>query len=177
MLLYLDSYYFKHMCVFGYTLQEVWSCWMELLQYLDLEQHWLNTLEEKVKATDNLPESSEAVSEALEVKLHTGTHTSLLQPCIINLSYTLRSCPASLLLMLILLILRFIFLYHTLFRSQIYMPSQTSAANIYIIFNIFSHISSHKILSTCVVLNSIASTSLRAKMHNAKNMHIEQCFF
>ncbi|KAF0023578.1 hypothetical protein F2P81_024208 [Scophthalmus maximus] len=46
--------------------QEVWSCWMELLQYLDMEQSWLNTLEEKVQATDNLSESTEAVSEALE---------------------------------------------------------------------------------------------------------------
>lgn len=40
---------------------------MELLQYLDIEQSWLNTLEEKVQATDNLPESTEAVNEALEV--------------------------------------------------------------------------------------------------------------
>lgn len=168
MLLYLDSYCFKHMCVFGYTLQEVWSCWMELLQYLDLEQHWLNTLEEKVKATDNLQESSEAVSEALEVKLHACTHTSLLQSCIINLSYTLLSFLASLLLMLMLLILRFIFLYSTLFRSQIYMPSQTSAANYQTHLFLTSFlISSHQIISTCIVLNSIASTSLGAKMHNA----------
>ncbi|XP_069014301.1 utrophin isoform X1 [Embiotoca jacksoni] len=49
-----------------HTLEEVWSCWMELLQYLDMEQGWLNTLEEKVQATDNLPESIEAVNEALE---------------------------------------------------------------------------------------------------------------
>ncbi|XP_034435041.1 dystrophin isoform X4 [Hippoglossus hippoglossus] len=49
-----------------HTLEEVWSCWMELLQYLDMEQNWLNTVEEKVQATDNLPESTEAVSEALE---------------------------------------------------------------------------------------------------------------
>ncbi|XP_029903345.1 dystrophin isoform X2 [Myripristis murdjan] len=54
---------FKSKC---HTLEEVWSCWMELLQYLDLEQSWLNTLEEKVQATENLPESTEAVNEALE---------------------------------------------------------------------------------------------------------------
>ncbi|XP_067339079.1 utrophin isoform X3 [Channa argus] len=54
---------FKSKC---HTLEEVWSCWMELLQYLDMEQGWLNTMEEKVQATDNLPESTEAVSEALE---------------------------------------------------------------------------------------------------------------
>ncbi|XP_068433715.1 utrophin isoform X3 [Clinocottus analis] len=54
---------FKSKC---HTLEEVWSCWMELLQYLDMEQIWLNTLEEKVQASDNLPESTEAVNEALE---------------------------------------------------------------------------------------------------------------
>uniref|UniRef100_A0A671WPI1 Utrophin n=1 Tax=Sparus aurata TaxID=8175 RepID=A0A671WPI1_SPAAU len=54
---------FKSKC---HTLEEVWSCWMELLQYLDMEQGWLNTLGEKVQATDNLPESTEAVNEALE---------------------------------------------------------------------------------------------------------------
>ncbi|XP_041661475.1 utrophin isoform X3 [Cheilinus undulatus] len=54
---------FKSKC---HTLEEVWSCWMELLQYLDMEQSWLNTVEEKVQASDNLPESTEAVSEALE---------------------------------------------------------------------------------------------------------------
>ncbi|XP_063757579.1 dystrophin isoform X2 [Eleginops maclovinus] len=54
---------FKSKC---HTLEEVWSCWMELLQYLDMEQSWLNTLEEKVQATENLPESTEAVNEALE---------------------------------------------------------------------------------------------------------------
>ncbi|XP_068198088.1 utrophin isoform X3 [Antennarius striatus] len=54
---------FKSKC---HTLEEVWSCWMELLQYLEMEQSWLNTLEEKVRATDNLPESTETVNEALE---------------------------------------------------------------------------------------------------------------
>ncbi|KAM4633849.1 utrophin isoform 3-T3 [Polymixia lowei] len=54
---------FKSKC---HTLEEVWSCWMELLQYLDVEQSWLSTLEEKVQATENLPESTDAVNEALE---------------------------------------------------------------------------------------------------------------
>lgn len=40
---------------------------MELVQYLDTEHSWLNTLEERVQATDNLPESTEAVNAALEV--------------------------------------------------------------------------------------------------------------
>ena len=48
---------------------------MELLQYLDMEQGWLNTLGEKVQATDNLPESTEAVNEALEVQIETHTQT------------------------------------------------------------------------------------------------------
>lgn len=47
---------------------------MELLQYLDMEQTWLNTVEEKVQATENLPESTETVNEALEVHTHTRTH-------------------------------------------------------------------------------------------------------
>ncbi|XP_061560376.1 utrophin isoform X3 [Phycodurus eques] len=49
-----------------HTLEEVWSCWMELLQYLDMEQSWLNTLEEKVQATESLPESAEVVHEEIE---------------------------------------------------------------------------------------------------------------
>lgn len=40
---------------------------MELLQYLDMEQGWLNTVEEKLQATENVPESTETVTEALEV--------------------------------------------------------------------------------------------------------------
>lgn len=55
---------------------------MELLQYLDMEETWLNSLEEKVTASDNLPESAEAVAEALEVQrgergfIHTYCQTS-----------------------------------------------------------------------------------------------------
>lgn len=49
-----------------HTLEEVWSCWIELLHYLDLETTWLNTLEERVKSTDLLPERTDAVNEALE---------------------------------------------------------------------------------------------------------------
>lgn len=55
---------------------------MELLQYLDMEETWLNSLEEKVAASDNLPESAEEVSGALDVRrgarasvhTHTGKH-------------------------------------------------------------------------------------------------------
>ncbi|XP_067302899.1 utrophin-like isoform X1 [Pseudorasbora parva] len=54
---------FKSKC---HTLEEVWSCWIELLQYLDVESGWLNTLEEKVNATENVPENTESISEALE---------------------------------------------------------------------------------------------------------------
>ncbi|XP_069866825.1 utrophin isoform X2 [Dipodomys merriami] len=49
-----------------HTLEEVWSCWIELLHYLDLETTWLNTLEERVRSTEDLPERTDAVSEALE---------------------------------------------------------------------------------------------------------------
>ncbi|XP_058618771.1 dystrophin-like isoform X6 [Onychostoma macrolepis] len=55
---------FKSKC---HTLEEVWSCWIELLQYLDVESGWLNTLEEKVQATENVPENTESISQALEV--------------------------------------------------------------------------------------------------------------
>uniref|UniRef100_A0A8C5I3D6 Utrophin n=1 Tax=Gouania willdenowi TaxID=441366 RepID=A0A8C5I3D6_GOUWI len=49
-----------------HTLEEVWSCWMELLQYLDMEQSWLSNVEEKLQETENVPESTEAVNDALE---------------------------------------------------------------------------------------------------------------
>ncbi|XP_054051234.1 utrophin isoform X2 [Rissa tridactyla] len=49
-----------------HTLEEVWSCWIELLQYLDLETAWLNNLEERVQMTENLPEKLDAVNDALE---------------------------------------------------------------------------------------------------------------
>ncbi|XP_074846537.1 utrophin isoform X2 [Carettochelys insculpta] len=49
-----------------HTLEEVWSCWIELLQYLDLETTWLNTLEERVQSTENLPDKLNTVNEALE---------------------------------------------------------------------------------------------------------------
>ncbi|KAF4078503.1 hypothetical protein AMELA_G00199850 [Ameiurus melas] len=54
---------FKSKC---HTLEEVWSCWMELLQYLDLESGWLNTLEESLQATEKLPEDTESISQAVE---------------------------------------------------------------------------------------------------------------
>lgn len=52
---------------FSCRLQEVWSCWIELLHYLDLETTWLSTLEERMKSTEALPEKADALSEALEV--------------------------------------------------------------------------------------------------------------
>ncbi|XP_078086589.1 LOW QUALITY PROTEIN: utrophin-like [Mustelus asterias] len=48
------------------TLREVWSCWCELLHYLDIENNWLKTLEEALYTTENVQDSPEAVSEALE---------------------------------------------------------------------------------------------------------------
>ncbi|XP_048842550.1 utrophin isoform X1 [Brienomyrus brachyistius] len=54
---------FKSKC---HTLEEVWSCWMELLQYLDLENNWLNSLEERLQACEGLPENSQDVNQALE---------------------------------------------------------------------------------------------------------------
>uniref|UniRef100_W5K083 Utrophin n=1 Tax=Astyanax mexicanus TaxID=7994 RepID=W5K083_ASTMX len=54
---------FKSKC---HTLEEVWSCWIELLQYLDVESGWLNSLEENLQAAENLPENTEAVNQALE---------------------------------------------------------------------------------------------------------------
>ncbi|KAL8186123.1 UNVERIFIED_CONTAM: hypothetical protein K2H54_064564, partial [Gekko kuhli] len=49
-----------------HTLEEVWSCWIELLHYLDLETAWLNTLDDRMKSTENLPDKADAVNEALE---------------------------------------------------------------------------------------------------------------
>ncbi|XP_029799106.1 utrophin [Suricata suricatta] len=49
-----------------HTLEEVWSCWIELLHYLDLETTWLGTLEERMQSTETLPEKADAVNEALE---------------------------------------------------------------------------------------------------------------
>ncbi|XP_035177758.1 utrophin isoform X3 [Oxyura jamaicensis] len=49
-----------------HTLEEVWSCWIELLQYLDLETAWLNTLEERVQMAENLSDKSDVVNDALE---------------------------------------------------------------------------------------------------------------
>ncbi|XP_055495940.1 LOW QUALITY PROTEIN: utrophin [Leucoraja erinacea] len=48
------------------TLKEVWSCWCELLHYLDLENNWLNNLEEKLRTAENVSDNTKAVNEALE---------------------------------------------------------------------------------------------------------------
>ncbi|XP_070800301.1 dystrophin isoform X1 [Pituophis catenifer annectens] len=47
------------------TLEEVWACWHELLLYLDIENKWLNELESKIKATENIQEGTEEISVAL----------------------------------------------------------------------------------------------------------------
>lgn len=47
--------------------QEVWACWRELLLYLDVENKWLNEVEAKLRATENIQEGTKEVSEALDV--------------------------------------------------------------------------------------------------------------
>uniref|UniRef100_A0AAY4EDH9 Utrophin n=1 Tax=Denticeps clupeoides TaxID=299321 RepID=A0AAY4EDH9_9TELE len=49
-----------------HTLEEVWSCWEELLHYLDIEHQWLGSMQEVMENSENLPEQSSAVSQALE---------------------------------------------------------------------------------------------------------------
>ncbi|XP_077342532.1 utrophin isoform X4 [Lithobates pipiens] len=49
-----------------HTLEEVWSCWIELLHYLNLETGWLSSLEERIQNSTNLPDKVDAASEALE---------------------------------------------------------------------------------------------------------------
>ncbi|XP_069787742.1 utrophin-like isoform X2 [Narcine bancroftii] len=48
------------------TLKEVWSCWCELLHFLELENNWLNNLEEKLKCAENVSDNIKAVNEVLE---------------------------------------------------------------------------------------------------------------
>ncbi|KAL8190378.1 UNVERIFIED_CONTAM: hypothetical protein K2H54_051183 [Gekko kuhli] len=48
------------------TLEEVWACWRELLLYLDVESKWLNEMESKLRATENIQEGTEEISEALD---------------------------------------------------------------------------------------------------------------
>ncbi|XP_069746216.1 dystrophin isoform X6 [Narcine bancroftii] len=48
------------------TLEEVWSCWCELLSYLEAENLWLDDLEHKLKETENLQGGAEEISEALD---------------------------------------------------------------------------------------------------------------
>ncbi|CAL8317063.1 unnamed protein product [Merluccius merluccius] len=68
---------FKSKC---HTLEEVWSCWMELLQYLEMEHSWLGTLEANLQTIESLPESTDTVNEALEslegVLRHPGDNRS-----------------------------------------------------------------------------------------------------
>ncbi|KAH0624759.1 hypothetical protein JD844_032534, partial [Phrynosoma platyrhinos] len=48
------------------TLEEVWACWRELLLYLEVENKWLNEVESKLKATENIQDGTEEISEALD---------------------------------------------------------------------------------------------------------------
>ncbi|XP_077637784.1 dystrophin isoform X5 [Lonchura striata] len=48
------------------TLEEVWACWRELLSYLDAENKWLNEIEMKLKATENVQGGAEEISECLD---------------------------------------------------------------------------------------------------------------
>lgn len=45
----------------------MWACWRELLLYLDVENKWLNEVESKLRATENIQEGTEEISEALDV--------------------------------------------------------------------------------------------------------------
>lgn len=49
-----------------HTLEEVWSCWIELLHYLNLETAWLSTLEERIQTTAILPDKADTVHETME---------------------------------------------------------------------------------------------------------------
>ncbi|XP_066562465.1 dystrophin isoform X5 [Amia ocellicauda] len=48
------------------TLEEVWACWCELLSYLEAENKWLDELELKLRATENIQGGAEEISEALD---------------------------------------------------------------------------------------------------------------
>ncbi|XP_048870512.1 dystrophin isoform X3 [Brienomyrus brachyistius] len=48
------------------TLEEVWSCWCELLSYLGLENGWLDQLEKKLNETESIHGGAEEISEALD---------------------------------------------------------------------------------------------------------------
>ncbi|XP_057616228.1 dystrophin isoform X2 [Chionomys nivalis] len=48
------------------TLEEVWACWHELLSYLEKANKWLNEVELKLKATENIPAGPEEITEVLE---------------------------------------------------------------------------------------------------------------
>nr|XP_005995015.2 PREDICTED: dystrophin isoform X4 [Latimeria chalumnae] len=48
------------------TLEAVWACWCELLSYLEAENRWLDELELKLRATENMQGGAEEISEALD---------------------------------------------------------------------------------------------------------------
>ncbi|KFW00969.1 Dystrophin, partial [Fulmarus glacialis] len=56
------------------TLEEVWACWRELLSYLDAENKWLNEIELKLKATENIQGGAEEISESLDSLEHLMRH-------------------------------------------------------------------------------------------------------
>ncbi|XP_065483097.1 dystrophin isoform X10 [Caloenas nicobarica] len=56
------------------TLEEVWACWHELLSYLDAENKWLNEIELKLKATENIQGGAEEISESLDSLEHLMRH-------------------------------------------------------------------------------------------------------
>ncbi|XP_053563574.1 dystrophin isoform X5 [Bombina bombina] len=47
------------------TLEEVWSCWHELLSYLEAENQWLDDVERKLKATENIKGGPDEITETL----------------------------------------------------------------------------------------------------------------
>lgn len=63
-----------------FLLQEVWACWHELLSYLDAENKWLNEVELKLKATENIQGGAEEISESLDVSADVNNTSLNLDP-------------------------------------------------------------------------------------------------
>lgn len=59
--------------LFFFFHQEVWACWRELLSYLDAENKWLNEIELKLKATENIQGGAEEISESLDVSANSNS--------------------------------------------------------------------------------------------------------
>ncbi|XP_041067968.1 dystrophin isoform X1 [Carcharodon carcharias] len=71
------------------TLEEVWSCWCELLSYLEAENLWLDELELKLRETENLQGGAEEISEALDSLENVMRHSEDNQNQIRELAQTL----------------------------------------------------------------------------------------